>query len=68
MATFFYVYILESIPDPERHYVGFTGDLKERMREHNAGTSPHNAKHGRCLNFERHLNSASGRACARKRL
>lgn len=32
MASFFYVYLLESVSDPDRHYVGFTEDLKERLR------------------------------------
>ncbi len=82
MSAFFYVYILECVSDPQRHYIGFTADLKERLREHNAGTSPYTAKYApwrlktyvafrdqtAALDFERYLKSGSGRAFAKKRL
>ena len=42
--TFFYVYILQSVLMPDRFYVGLTGDLKERLKTHNAGAVPHTAK------------------------
>ena len=32
----FYTYILKSKP-VQRHYIGSTGDLKERLSEHNMG-------------------------------
>ena len=32
----FHVYVLLSLKD-EKFYIGFTGDLKRRLREHNAG-------------------------------
>ena len=35
---FFYVYILQSKIDGDR-YVGFTRDLRKRLREHNEGRS-----------------------------
>ncbi len=41
----FYVYLLISIADPERRYVGFTADLKQRIKSHNEGASIHTAKH-----------------------
>ncbi len=82
MATFFYVYTLESIAVPGRFYVGFTEDLGERLRKHNEGGVPHTAKsrpwrvktavaftdRGKALAFERYLKSPSGRAFAKKRL
>jgi len=82
MASFFYVYLLESVSDPDRHYVGFTEDLKERLRKHNTGSTPHTAKYlpwrlktyvgfsdrDAALDFERYLKSGSGRAFAKKRL
>jgi len=77
--VFFYVYTLESLSNPGRHYVGFTRDLKARLRKHNDGGDPHTAKYrpwrietavaftdkDRALEFERYLKSPSGRAFAR---
>jgi predicted GIY-YIG superfamily endonuclease len=79
---FSYVYILQSISDPERFYVGLTDDLSLRLRKHNNGGVPHTMKHRpwkiktavaftdreRAADFERYLKSASGRAFAKKRL
>ncbi len=39
-----YVYLLESISDPNQTYVGLTDDLKVRFELHNAGGSPHTSK------------------------
>jgi len=78
----FYVYILESIDDPTRHYVGITDNLKVRYKKHNAGDVPHTSKfrpwrlktyialsdRERALALERYLKSGSGRAFAKKRL
>ena len=33
---FFYVYVLESLRDKKR-YVGYTKDLKQRLKKHNSG-------------------------------
>jgi len=77
-----YVYILESLGDPERRYVGVTEDLKARLAKHNRGDVTHTSKHApwriktyaafsdseRAIEFERYLKSASGRAFAKKRL
>ncbi len=77
-----YVYILESIADPDRHYTGVTEDLKARVVKHNAGDVPHTSKfkpwrvnsyiafsdEKRAIAFEKYLKSASGRAFAKKRL
>ena len=77
-----YVYILESLADPERHYVGVADDLKARLARHNSGQVAHTSKHvpwrvktyvafsdeKQALAFEKYLKSASGRAFARKRL
>lgn len=40
-----YVYLLQSISDPSKEYVGLTDDLKLRFAHHNAGKSPHTAKY-----------------------
>jgi putative endonuclease len=77
-----YVYLIESESEPKRRYVGLTGDLRQRLREHNAGKSTHTAKYGprrlvayvafsdkkRADAFERYLKSGSGPAFARKHL
>ena len=33
----FYVYILESLEDSEKHYLGYSSDLKNRVKSHNDG-------------------------------
>jgi predicted GIY-YIG superfamily endonuclease len=77
-----YVYILQSIKNPERFYTGSTGDLKKRINEHNSGYSSHTNKHRlwqlrtyiafddkeRAEDFEDYLKTRSGRAFMRKRL
>ena len=77
-----YVYLLESIENPDQSYVGLTDDLKARFEVHNAGGSPHTSKYkpwrlvtylafsddAKAVAFERYLKSASGRAFAKKRL
>lgn len=77
-----YVYILECLAEPTRHYVGLTSDLRRRLQRHNAGEVSHTSKfvpwrvksyfaftdEVRAIAFERYLKSASGRAFAKKRL
>jgi putative endonuclease len=77
---FFYVYILRSLV-AEHFYTGFTEELEDRLKTHNAGKVPHTAKfrpwriktavafadREQALAFERYLKSASGRAFAKKR-
>ena len=40
MQDFYYVYILVSEIDDEKHYSGVTRDLKARLAEHNRGKCP----------------------------
>jgi putative endonuclease len=82
MATFFYIYILQSERDEDRLYTGLTDDLRKRLRNHNAGRVLHTAKwrpgrlkayvalsdRVRGARFERYLKSASGRAFVKKHL
>ncbi len=77
-----YVYILQSISDPEQFYTGLCANVAARLQAHNAGQSPHTSKFKpwRLLSchwferaetaaaFERYLKSGSGRAFALKRL
>jgi predicted GIY-YIG superfamily endonuclease len=75
-----YVYMLRSISCPGQRYVGATSDLDARVKEHNAGRSPHTSKHvpwelvaavlfeddRRAVEFEGYLKSGSGRAFANR--
>jgi putative endonuclease len=69
-------YLLKSESYPRQPYVGSTSNLKQRLKEHNEGRSPHTAKfHPWILvtyfafanektanSFEKYLKSGSGRA------
>jgi putative endonuclease len=77
-----YVYILQSLGNPERYYVGVTADLRSRLKKHNAGEVSHTSKFApwaiktyvafsnekQAFAFEKYLKSASGRAFAKRRL
>ncbi|MBI2024006.1 GIY-YIG nuclease family protein [Candidatus Giovannonibacteria bacterium] len=67
----YYIYILQSQKD-RSYYTGITEDLKQRLREHNAGPFKiafycafKDKK--KALDFEKYLKSSSGFAFARKR-
>jgi predicted GIY-YIG superfamily endonuclease len=78
----YYVYLLESLADPARRYVGVTTDLRQRLRDHNAGKSTHTAKYkpwrlvtyvafsdtSKATSFEQYIKSGSGHAFARRHL
>ena len=40
-----YVYLLQSIPHPEKRYIGITSNLKKRLKDHNSGKTPHTSKY-----------------------
>ena len=75
-----YVYILQSLTNPERYYDGITDDLKSRLQQHNAGEVFHTAIYkpwriktyfafdepDKAYKFEKYLKSGSGRAFANK--
>ena len=77
-----YVYILQSLGQRDRYYVGVTADLRSRLQKHNAADVPHTSKYTpsaiktyvafsdekQAFAFEKYLKSASGRAFAKKRL
>lgn len=77
---FWYVYMLESTVEPERHYVGLARDLDQRIKRHNAGEVRYTANfrpwriktavafrsRNKALAFEKYLKSHSGRAFAKK--
>lgn len=69
-----YVYILRSVNTPDQLYIGWTTDLRERVKAHNSGKSPHTRKfrpwtiafyaafasNEKATEFERYLKSGSG--------
>ena len=75
-----YVYLLRSKTQPEQRYVGRTGNLRKRLREHNAWKSPYTSKFApwelvvavyfadrlRAEAFEEYLKQGSGHAFARR--
>jgi len=75
-----YVYLLQSLYAPNRHYGGLTDDLHERLRAHDRGDSPHTARYKpwrvvaavqfadreRAAASEKYLKSGSGRAFAKR--
>ena len=77
-----YVYLISSASAPEKRYVGYTDDLKQRLADHNEGKNLSTASHrpwrlrtylafsdkDQALAFERYLKSGSGHAFAKKRL
>jgi predicted GIY-YIG superfamily endonuclease len=77
-----YVYLLESISSPGKHYIGITSNLDARLKDHNAGQSPHTARFKpwkmsvavrfdndhRAEAIERYLKSGSGHAFAKRHL
>ncbi len=77
------VYILKSVNNPSMHYVGFTQNLKRRLKEHNQNkegsyssyhapwkveTSIAFSNKPLTESFERYLKSGSGHAFLKKRL
>ena len=75
-----FVYILRSDIHPERHYVGLTRDVAERLHWHNTGPSGVTREHrpwsllvslefaeaAAAARFERYLKTGSGRAFAKR--
>ncbi len=77
----YYVYLLRSINNPSKTYVGYTTNLKQRLETHNSGGSIH-TKHDRpwklvvflgfdteakAKSFERYIKVGSGYAFAKRR-
>jgi putative endonuclease len=75
-----YVYLLQSLSQPEERYTGSTDDFKQRLADHNAGRSTHTNKFKpwepivvirfnddrKADAFEKYLKSGSGHAFARR--
>jgi putative endonuclease len=75
-----YVYLIQSISNPDQKYVGTTSDVDGRISAHNAGQSPHTSKYKpwklaiyvafsnteKATEFEKYLKTGSGRAFANR--
>jgi predicted GIY-YIG superfamily endonuclease len=75
-----FVYVLKSIPYPERYYTGVTADIEARLLQHNSGNSAHTSKYRpwalvasvgladekKAYAFEKYLKSGSGRSFSNK--
>ena len=78
----FYVYLLKSIKYPNKTYVGFTINIKERLQKHNEGGSVYTADfrpwklisfigfddEHKAIEFEKYIKKGSGHAFAKRRL
>lgn len=78
----YYVYILRSIQQPKKLYIGYTSDVFDRLEAHNNGGSVYTKNHmpwelvwycvykdkSKAWAFERCLKSHSGRALILNRL
>ena len=74
------VYILQSVPRPDRYYTGVTERLEDRIEEHNRGLDHHTrslrpwqlvvaiqfSDRQKAFEFERYLKSGSGREFAKR--
>ena len=75
-----FVYVLRSESDPNRHYVGATSDVQNRLEWHNFGPDGQTRRNrpwapvvviefpaeSTALRFERYLKTGSGRAFAKR--
>ncbi len=76
----YYVYYLKSKIFPDRTYIGFTSNLKQRLSDHNSGKSIYTKQYKpwaligflgfdqevKALKFERYLKSNAGRIFLRR--
>jgi putative endonuclease len=78
----FNVYIIVSLSNPDRYYIGVSTNVDERLSVHNCGNNPSTApfipwsiaavvsfpSKDKALDFERYLKGGSGRAFLKKHL
>jgi putative endonuclease len=77
-----YVYLVRSLSNPRKTYVGMTEDVERRLVRHNEGGSPHTARFrpwelvamvgvpskSKAAELEKYFKSGSGHAFAHKHL
>ncbi len=82
MNGYYCIYTLQSESFSNEHYTGHTGNLGQRLKEHNAGKVPHTSQFvpwtirsatafkskQRAIAFERYLKSGFGRAFLHRHL
>ena len=78
----YYVYLFKSIKNSAKTYIGYTTNLKERIKKHNEGGSTYTKDdrpwklvsfHGfdeeiKAIAFEKYIKTGSGYAFAKRRL
>ena len=59
----FYVYLIQSVDDARRQYIGFTKDLRRRLKEHNSEASKGYTRGARwrLVYYEAYLSEADAR-------
>ena len=81
VSSMHFVYIIVSVPDPDRYYVGLTENVRRRLSHHNDGIVRSTAgfrtwrlrtaicftNRTRAADFERYLKTGSGIVFLRKR-
>jgi putative endonuclease len=77
-----YVYLLKSIKNPSKTYIGYTTNINQRLDTHNSGGSVYTKddrpwtivtylafeSERKALDFEKYIKIGSGHAFAKKRL
>lgn len=78
----YYVYLLRSLKNLSKTYIGYTTNLEQRLEKHNSGASTYTTDHrpwklvtyicfdeeSKALEFEKYLKVGSGYAFAQRRL
>jgi len=78
----YYVYLIRSLQDPARTYIGSTNDIEQRLDKHNSGATPHTRPFkpwqlvasiavdtkAKALALEKYLKIGSGHTFAQRRL
>jgi len=78
----YYVYLLRSLKNPDKTYVGLTNNLEQRMEKRNCGASIYTSDNrpwklvtyicfeneAKAIEFEKYLKVGSGYAFAQRRL
>ncbi len=81
MLITYYVYLIRSILNPDKKYIGYTKNIEKRITDHNSGYSTYTNKfkpwelisyHAfsnkeKAQLFEKYLKTGSGKAFANKR-